>query len=86
MNTSKQEKLLLSIDTRYSILGISSPSTEEMINCECEGTRWIPVKRDTTNPLLLALFLAAEAIEPTDDGWHFVRCDLMNVDIIKTHY
>jgi len=36
-----------------------------------EGTGWIPTQRDGTYD---ALWDAAEAKSPSDDGYHFVKC------------
>jgi hypothetical protein len=42
---------------------------------QCEGTGMVPVKlREETDQRFVSLWHEAEAKEPTDDGWHFVRC------------
>lgn len=59
---------------RYQALGIPYPDPETMCKGLCEGTGWVPVLRDCDDPVLRDLWLAAEAIEPTDDDYHFVVC------------
>lgn len=57
---------------RYQALGIPYPDPATMCKGECEGTGWVPVKADDSR--YAAAWAAAEAKEPTDDGWHFVKC------------
>ena len=59
---------------RYEALGVSYPDPETMCRGECEGTGWVPVKKDDKDTTFRALWEAAEKESPTDDGWHFVRC------------
>lgn len=75
---------------RYAALGIPAPEPDTVCGGHCEGTGWVPVwntptipgvaagDRATmppeTDPALLALWKAAEAEHPAEDGWHFVRC------------
>ena len=76
----------LEITDRYQAMGIPYPDPETMCKGQCEGTGVIPVFMD--NPFgygcrpngeekdeqLIALWKEAEAENPTDDGWHFVKC------------
>jgi hypothetical protein len=59
---------------RYQALGIPYPDPETMCKGECEGTGWVPIDENETDPVFLALWQEAEAKLPTDDGWHFVKC------------
>jgi hypothetical protein len=60
-----------------------------LVGClgDCEATGWVPIfvavgpaRDDEARPSeelddkLVALWREAEAKEPSDDGWHFVRC------------
>jgi len=57
---------------RYQALGIPYPKCE--CNGQCEGTGFVPVTKDDTEEPFRTLWLEAEAKEPSDDGWHFVKC------------
>ena len=59
---------------RYQALGIPYPDPKTMCHGDCEGTGWLPIDRDETDSELQAMWREAEAIKPTDDGWHFVKC------------
>ena len=59
---------------RYKALGIPYPDPKTMCKGPCEGTGVVPVGAGETTPVLYTLWLAAEAKEPSDDGWHFVTC------------
>ena len=58
---------------RYQALGIPYPNVETMCLGQCEGTGWVPIFRGDKAPWD-ALWLEAEAKEPAEDGWHFVKC------------
>lgn len=53
--------------------------------CEglCEGMGCVPIARGEDDPRFAALWLAAEARKPTDDGWHFVVCPDCNGTRLK---
>lgn len=63
---------------RYQALGIPYPDPETTCKGDCEGTGWVPVNQDTTDSTYHQLWEAAEAVTPTDDGWHFVVCPRCN--------
>ena len=71
---------------RYKALGIPYPDPETMCKGQCEGTGFVPVfikdgkkggavyPESETDPVLMTLWYEAEAKEPCDDGYHFVKC------------
>lgn len=59
---------------RYKAAGIPYPDPETMCPGDCEGMGVVPISSDEKDPVYRALWQAAEAKEPTDDGWHFVKC------------
>lgn len=72
---------------RYDALGIKPPKQLTACYGSCEGTGVVPVYRECeatatasctlageTDPKLITRWEQAEAADPTDDGWHFVRC------------
>lgn len=59
---------------RYGALGLPQPDPATMCQGDCEGTGYVPIKRDDPSPVYQALWDEAEAKEATDDGWHFVCC------------
>lgn len=60
---------------RYQALGIPYPDAETMCLGMCEGTGYVPVKKDEEDDKrLVELWEEQEKIEPSDDGWHFVLC------------
>lgn len=75
---------------RYDALGIPRPSLLTMCRGDCEATGYVPVflaeggtrtetpstirTEDERDPRLVAAWRAAEWVQPTDDGWHFVAC------------
>jgi hypothetical protein len=63
---------------RYDALGLPPPDPATMCPDECEGTGFVPVKGDRIAEPWATLWRAAEAKEPADDGWHFVRCPTCN--------
>lgn len=60
--------------TRYDALGMALPNPETMCLGECEGTGWVPVSQYEDDEHYRAAWLAAEKENPSDDGWHFVKC------------
>ena len=62
------------ISDRYTALGIPHPEPDTVCQGPCEGTGFIPVKKDHQDPILRKLWEEAEALEPTDDDYHFVEC------------
>jgi hypothetical protein len=71
---------------RYQALGIPYPDPETMCKGDCEGTGYVPIKYDTTDPLYRPLWVAAEEAEPSDDGWHFVVCPACNGTRLATQF
>jgi hypothetical protein len=62
---------------RYQALGIPYPNRETMCLNQCEGTGFVPVNKDDKNDdegSWHDLWVEAEAKNPTEDGYHFVRC------------
>lgn len=59
---------------RYSALNMPLPDPKNMCLGNCEGTGWVPVKKDTTNSTYKELWLQAEAVAPSDDDYHFIKC------------
>lgn len=64
--------------TRYDALGMATPDVDTMCPDQCEGTGYVPIHRDDPEEPWRALWAAAEAVLPTDDGWHFVTCPTCN--------
>lgn len=60
--------------TRYTALGMAEPDPETMCKGQCEGTGWVPVHRDDPDPIFRKAWEEAEKENPSDDGWHFVKC------------
>lgn len=51
------------------------PDKYTMCRGPCEGMGVFPLKSDDQGePGLRALWLEADAKEPSDNGWHFVKC------------
>jgi hypothetical protein len=59
---------------RYKASGIPYPDPETMCPGQCEGTGSVPVARDDIEEPFHTLWLEAEVKNPSDDGWHFVKC------------
>lgn len=68
---SKQQ---IEITDRYKALGMPYPDAKTMCKGQCEGTGVVPIYRDETDPVFLALWGKAEKDNPSDDGYHFVKC------------
>lgn len=66
------------ISDRYTALGIPHPEPDTVCHGRCEGTGFVPVKKDHKDPVFRKLWEEAEALEPTDDGYHFVECPECN--------
>lgn len=64
---------MIEFTDRYETLGIPYPEHDTMCLGQCEGT-WVPVARDDMEEPYRTLWLEAEKKEPSNDGWHFVRC------------
>jgi len=60
--------------SRYGGPGAPLPDPETMCKGQCEGTGWVPIMNDNMEEPWRALWLEAEAKNPTDDGTHFVKC------------
>ena len=58
---------------RYDALGIPHPDPETMCEGQYEGIGWVPCQKNDEPPFD-ALWLEAEKVKPTEDGWHFVKC------------
>ena len=63
---------------RYQALGIPVPDPQTMCPDQCEGTGFVPVAKDDGEEPWHSLWLEAEAKNPAEDGWHFVRCPACN--------
>lgn len=59
---------------RYDALGIPRPDPKICCDGQCEGTGVVPISSDDEEEPWRTLWLNAEAVKPTDDGWHFVKC------------
>lgn len=64
----------LEFTSRYDVLPYNG------CDAECEGTGWVPVADGESEEPWRTLWLEAEAASPTDDGWHFVKCPVCNVE------
>jgi hypothetical protein len=63
------DRLKIIATDRYSVLRHGS------CNGPCEGTGWVPVKKDDRNPVLRKLWKQAhQRSRHKCDGWHFVKC------------
>lgn len=60
--------------SRYEALDIPLPDPETMCLGQCEGTGLVPIKKDNLEEPFHTLWLEAEKLNPSDDGWHFVKC------------
>jgi hypothetical protein len=68
-----------SFTDRYQSLNIPYPNPKTVCQGQCEGTGWVPVYigcdyQGETDLQLIEAWHDAEDENPTDDGWHFVRC------------
>jgi len=61
-------KKTIIITDRYSVLPYNGCESD------CEGTGYIPVKSDESDPVLKKLWDEAELKNHSGDGWHFVVC------------
>ena len=69
---------------RYTALGIPYPDTATVCKGECEGIGFVPIQGGPSRSGLRvegnleepwrSLWLEAEKKQPSDDGWHFVKC------------
>lgn len=60
---------------RYGESIMDLPNTHTMCRGPCEGMGVFPLKEDDlAEPEMKALWLEANAKEPADNGWHFVKC------------
>jgi len=60
---------------RYQALGIPYPDPKTCCPGHCEGMGVVPIKLDyNDDPVFVQLWEQAEAKEPSEDGWHFVKC------------
>ena len=50
------------------------PNTETVCKGQCEGTGVVPIHKDNMKKSFHALWLEAEAKQPTEDGYHFITC------------
>jgi len=77
MRVKRKEVILMKkkfiFTDRYQALGIPYPNPETMCKGLCEGTGFVPCKKDDNAPFR-ALWSKAEKKHPSDDGWHFVKC------------
>ena len=84
------ESVAIEFTDRYQALGIEPPAPGTCCSGQCEGTGWVPIympegdadvgkpgmitMEGETDPVFVALWRAAEVQNPTDDGYHFVKC------------
>lgn len=54
--------------------GERMPSWLRGCHGDCEAMGWVPIKHGEAREPWASLWRAAEAEEPSDDGYHFVRC------------
>lgn len=59
---------------RYKATGTPYPNPDTMCLGQCEGMGVVPISEDDIDEPWRALWLAAEAEKPSDDGYHFVTC------------
>lgn len=70
---------------RYEALGMPPPDVKTICKGQCEGVGYVPIymagekpgpvyPEDEKDPACIALWYEAEAVNPADDGWHFVKC------------
>jgi hypothetical protein len=59
---------------RYKALGIPYPDPETVCDGQCEGTGFVPIHKDDMEEPFHTLWLEAEKQNPTDDGYHFIKC------------
>lgn len=63
---------------RYQALGIPYPNPKTICKGHCEGTGFVPIKKDEDfekyDPRFQERWEEDEAKEPSEDGWHFVVC------------
>ena len=64
------------VSDRYSALGIPRPDPKTMCLGPCEGTGFVPVHADETDPQLRAAWQVLEDKEHDPEGWHFVTCPI----------
>jgi hypothetical protein len=69
---------MIEFTDRYDALGMPAPDAETMCEDQCEGTGFVPVGRNDLEEPWATLWKEAEALNPADDGWHFVRCPSCN--------
>jgi len=67
-------KIKIEISDRYSALGIPRPNPKTVCKGNCEGTGWVPIKKDDERAVFRKLWLESEKLKPSDDDWHFVKC------------
>lgn len=75
---------ILTIINRYDALGMNEPDPNTVCHGQCEGTGYVPVKRNHANPMFRKLWSQEEVKNPSEDGWHLVECPEclgMGVDI-----
>jgi hypothetical protein len=65
---------MIEMTDRYEALGIELPPPGTCCKGRCEGTGYVPVKADHPDERFRKLWQEAQAKEPTDDGYHFVKC------------
>ena len=72
------EKVELEFTDRYQALGIPYPDPKTQCKGHCEGTGFVPIKKDEDfnkyDPRFQKRWEENEATEPSEDGWHFIVC------------
>ena len=60
---------------RYEALGIPRPDPASVCGGLCEGTGYVPLQKSgAEEEPWKTLWEAAEALQPSGNGWHFVTC------------
>jgi hypothetical protein len=62
------------VTDRLRQLGFQLPTAAQACQGECEGSGIVPVHKHEREEPWRTLWEAQEALLPTPDGWHFVRC------------
>lgn len=65
------EKMEVEFTSRY---GGRYPSFLRGCRSKCEAMGWVPIKFGEEREPWASLWVAAEIVAPSDDGWHFVKC------------
>ena len=50
------------------------PSVKTICPGQCEGMGTVPIRKHERRQPWRRLWLEAEKVKPSEDGWHFVKC------------